>query len=157
MNVPNQNLSPKEETLQLFNSIVSELDYSDCMNLQYALSSRIDLLSKIPDKRKLLEPKRFMKWICIHFDIRNPNATLTIESSAVNIWICLINNLLEQKGLSYSEVAALLNRSESLMRKYKAEYSRLYHIIHTDAPEVKAFRLDKQRFLEALREYNNIK
>ena len=64
MNIPNQNLSPKEETLQLFNSIVSELDYSGCMNLQYALSSRIDILNKIPDKRKLLEPK--MKQIRKH-------------------------------------------------------------------------------------------
>ena len=156
MNIPNQNLSPKEETLQLFNSIVSELDYSGCMNLQYALSSRIDILNKIPDKRKLLEPKIFIKWMCKRFNI-NTVESERVDFNIVNFWMCIINNLLEQKGLSYSEVAVLLNRSESLMRKYKIEYSRLYHIIHTGTDEANAFRADKKEFLIALREYNNIK
>lgn len=153
---PNQTLSPREEKMTIFRDIVNELSISECMHLKGYLAQREnELMRRTP--KTLEEPKRFLKWMCKRFGIQMPDKTERTDFNVTNIWLCIVHNLITQKGISIADVAKIINRSDSGVRKAKAEYERLYHIVFTDDQKAVSFKADKKEFLIALREYNNLK
>lgn len=156
MSAPNNTLSPREERLAMYRSIVSELSITECMHLKGMCIERENELTRIIPKN-LEEPKRFVIWMCKRFGIQLPTKSERTDFNVTNIWICMVHNLIVQKGLKNEEIARIINRSESLVRRCKIDYEILFNIIHTDTPKAIAFRNDKREFLMALREYNNLK